>query len=133
MMTIELGGPIARGGPVKNNHITEVLRNFRGDYCVFVEGCAWRLDRNGAVICGWHEEEIVIRERVQVLAARKLIRAEVSTSAFDLNLFFDHGYVLRLFCDQTVGTLDNYSIRFPSGWYSVQPQSKLARETTDKR
>ena len=133
MMTIELGGPVERGGPVKNNYISETLRNFRGEYCVFVEGCAWRLDQNDAVICGWHEEEKIIRQKMQVLAGQTLLKAELSTSVLDLELLFDGGYVLRLFCDLTEGDLDNYSIRFPSGWFSVQPQSKLVRGTTDPR
>ena len=128
MMTIELGGPIERGGSVKNNYISETLRNFRGEYCIFVEGCAWRLDQNGTVVCGWHEDEKIIREKIQVLAKRKLSKAELTSSTFDLNLFFDGGYVLRLFCDLTQGDMDNYSVRFPSGWYSIQPSSKLTRE-----
>lgn len=124
-MTIEVGGPIERSGPVRNGKISDTLRNFRGAYCVFVEGCAWRLDGQGTVVCGWRDEEDVIRKKIQALAGRHIQKVELASSVFDLNLFFDHGYVLRLFCDLTAGDIDNYSIRFPSGWYSVQPNGGL--------
>lgn len=128
MMTIEIGNPIKRDGPIKNENVSEMLRNFHGEYCVFVEGCAWRLDDNETMICGWGEEPGKIREKICILAGCKLTGIEVSSWAFDLNLSFDHRYTLRLFCDRTEGTLDNYSIRFPSGWYAVQPGGKLAAE-----
>jgi hypothetical protein len=125
MMTIEIGGPIERSGPVKNDNISDTLRNFRGAYCVFVEGCAWRLDQNGAVVCGWRDDEGVIREKIKTLAGRNIQHVEIASSVFDLNLSFDQGHVLHLFCDLTAGDLDNYSIRFPTGWYSVQPNGGL--------
>jgi len=128
MMTIELGRPVDRGGPVKNSHISEILRSFRGEYCVFVEGCAWRLDKSDGVVCGWRDMEETIRERMQILAGRKVTAAELLRSGFDLNLVFDGGYILHLFCDLTAGDLDNYSVRLPSGWYSIQPGSRVVRQ-----
>lgn len=131
MITIELGRRIQRDAPVKNDNISEELRNYCGEYCVFVEGCAWRLEDNETIVCGWGEEGATIREKMRCLVGCKLTKVELSNWAFDLTLSFNDRYLLRLFCDQTAGTLDNYSIRFPSGWYSVRPRSKLAREATD--
>lgn len=132
MMTIEVGGPIERSGPVRNEKISDTLRNFRGAYCVFVEGCAWRLDQKGTVVCGWRDDEDVIREKIQTLAGHHVQKVELASSVFDLNLSFDHGYVLRLFCDLTAGDLDNYSIRFPSGWYCVQPNGGIGLSDAER-
>ena len=132
MMTLELGGRVQRDAPVKNDNISDELRRFGGEYCVFVEGCAWRLEDDKTIVCGWGEKESAIREKIRRLVGCKLTKAELSNWALDLTLSFDDRYLLRLFCDRTAGTLDNYSIRFPSEWYSVQSQSKLAREATDK-
>jgi hypothetical protein len=126
MMTVELGKPVKRGGPVKNEYLSDLLRNYRGEYCVFAQGCAWRLDRKQKVVCGWHEEEAVIRRSMSALAGRRLVAIEICNPALDLNLFFSGGYVLRLFCDQTMSESDNYAIRFPDCWYSVGPRSELA-------
>ena len=126
MMTIQLGKPVKRGGPVKNEHLSNLLRNYRGEYCVFVQGCAWRLDRKETVVCGWHEEEAVIRQMMSALAGRRLAAVEICNQALDLNLAFSGGYVLRLFCDQTADELDNYAIRFPDRWYSVRARSELS-------
>lgn len=131
MMTLDFGRRVPVYPPLRNERLSNELRQFQGEYCVFVEGCAWRLEGKKRVICGWGEKEIVIEKKVQRLVGCKLTNVEFSNWALDLNLSFDDRYLLRLFCDQTAGTLDNYSIRFPSGWYSVRPQSKLAREATE--
>jgi hypothetical protein len=131
MVTIELGGRVRRGASVKNENISDELRNYCGEFCVFVEGCAWRVEDNATIVCGWNDDEATIREKMDCLVGCKLTKAELSGWALDLTLSFDERYFLRLFCDRTAGTLDNYSIRFPSGWYSVRSKSKLSWEATD--
>jgi len=127
MFTIELGGKVRRDARVKNDNISEELRLFCGEYCIFVEGCAWRLEHGEAIVCAWGEEEKIIREKLRLLEGRVLTKVKITNWALDLDLSFDQSFVLRLFCEQTSATLDNYSIRFPSSWYSVQPNSTLQR------
>lgn len=133
MITLDFGERIPIDPPLGNKALSNELRHFRGQYCIFVEGCSWRLEEKETIICSWGEEQNTIGKEVQRLVGCQLTKAELPNWTLDLKLSFDDQYLLYLFCDQTAGTLDNYSIRFPSGWYSVRPQSKLARETTDKR
>jgi hypothetical protein len=128
MVTLDYGRKIPIVPPLRNDRLSKVLREYHGEYCIFIEGCAWRLESKRTILCGWGDDADKIGECVQCLVGCRLSAASVTNWALDLNLSFSNDYVLRLFCDQTAGTLDNYSLRSPSGWYSVGPNSKISQE-----
>jgi hypothetical protein len=135
MATLDLGRRIKQLRPIPNRGVPPGWRHFMGEYCVFIEGCSWRLDDRSTIFCGWGEDEVVIKRKMRRLVGCKVTAAELCNSAFDLLLSFDNRYMVRLFCDQTAidETLDNYSIRTPDGWYCVGPRSKLRFEPTNTR
>jgi hypothetical protein len=130
MITLDFGERIPITPPLRNETLSNELRHFQGQYCIFVEGCSWRLEEEKRIICSWGDAPNTIGREVERLVGCQLTKAELPYWTLDLRLSFDDKYVLYLFCDQTTGALDNYSIRFPFGWYSVRPQSKLSREST---
>lgn len=131
MITLDFGEHIRFDPPLRNQRISSELRNFHGEYSIFVEGCAWRLEKEEVIVCGSRDdEEFLGVELERSLVGSKLTSAKLSNWAFDLDLSFHGGYVLRLFCDQTSTSdgLNNYSVRSPSGWITVGPKSKLVME-----
>lgn len=129
MITFDFGEHIRIDPPLRNQRISSELRNFHGEYSIFVEGCAWRLEKAEVIVCGSRDnEELIGTELEHSLVGAKLINAKLCNWALDLDLSFYGGYLLRLFCDQTSvpGGLNNYSVRSPVGWITVGPKSKLA-------
>jgi hypothetical protein len=57
---------------------------------------------------------------------------ETFEPSFDLKLTFGGDHMLELFCDQTSAghALENYSLRLPSGWFTIGPDSALSHEST---
>ena len=46
-----LGAQIERDRPVRNSHLSHDVRNFEGEFGLFVE-CAWRVERANSIIVG---------------------------------------------------------------------------------
>lgn len=128
MITFDFGRHIRIDPPLRNQRISSELRNFHGEYSIFVEGCAWRLEKAEVIVCGSRDdEELIGIELENSLVGAKLMSAKLCNRALDLNLSFHTGYLLRLFCDQTSAPegLNNYSVRSPLGWITVGPKSEL--------
>jgi ribonuclease inhibitor len=99
---IHFGGKIMRARPLDNPALDETVRAFQGELNMMV-WCAWRLDHRDQMIGSWKQSNAV--EGPMLAALRSLIGASVSavsvhSPVHDLDLEFDHGVSLRLFCDQ---------------------------------
>jgi hypothetical protein len=95
----------------------------KGEYCIFIQGCAWRLDHSKKMICTWRENEETIAVRMKYLEGLRIIGIDILNEANDLRIQFEEEYVLTLFCDQLGGSdaMNNYSIRFPGEWLVFGP------------
>jgi hypothetical protein len=131
MATLHVGQRIARQPPLKNPNLPEELRMFNGEFCIFVKGCAWRLENGSRIVCGSTNPEAEIGLKLTPgLTGALITEAQLCNWAGDLNVTFSNQYVLRLFCDQTgEQAIDNYAVRFPSGWIKVGPDGVQSRTT----
>jgi hypothetical protein len=125
MVTFHLGTKLARHPPLKNRHLPKTLQRFQGEYCLFVKGCAWRLETNSRIVCASTDPEPTIGlELTRRLTGATITKTCISTWAGDASVTFNDEYLLSLFCDQTEENgIDNYAVRFPSGWIKVGPNS----------
>jgi hypothetical protein len=128
MVTFHLGGRIARNPALANYHLSDELREYRGEYCIFVKGCAWNLNVGSRTVCRSTDPERKIgAELTGRLTGATITRsaAEESTANLDVE-FGEHGF-LHLSCQQaSENGIDNYAIRFPFGWIKVD-RNKLVR------
>lgn len=131
MATFHLGSQIERRSYLRNPKLSESLRNYQGQYCLFIEGCSWRLSNQNSVICTWRDPEEVIGRQTGRMSGCHVTAARVQSESYDLSVVFDKRYFLELFCDQTRSNdMDNYSLRSPRGWLSVSPGSRLRGGST---
>lgn len=129
MATLHIGQRINRDPPLDNPNLSDELRRFRGEFCLFVKGCAWRLEDKSRIICASTEPEHQIGLNLgNALSGTSISEAKLCNWAGDLNVMFSNDCVLRLFCDQTGEEgIDNYAVRFPSGWIKVGPDAVQSR------
>jgi hypothetical protein len=130
MATIHLGAYVRREMRLQASAIGQTKASFRGEYCIFVQGCAWRLNDKDSVVCGWRDSGVTIEAELARLEGSIVSELRLDTQMFDLTARFENGLTLRLFCDQTgsVDSTPNYSIKTPQNLFSVRPRSVLAVE-----
>jgi hypothetical protein len=129
-VTIHLGGKVERRQPVDNARISEELRRFRGEFCLFIRGCAWRLEQNGMVTCTSKSSEEIIFSETEKLAGQTVHAIRILNSSLDLEVRFEDAQVLTLFCEEVVGDVDNYQLRVPGGWHTVHAEGRISFEKT---
>jgi hypothetical protein len=84
-----------------------------------------------SIIGGWSESEEEIGKVAQKLVGSIITKVTSQTNAFDLLIEFSNRYRLDLFCDRTLlDDLSNYSIRFPEGWFVVNPRGIVKFEAS---
>src|SRR4051794_4918517 len=49
-VTLDFGRKIERARPLRNPTLPDSLRHFKGEFGVFIQNCAWRLDIN-SIVC----------------------------------------------------------------------------------
>jgi hypothetical protein len=133
MVTLHLGGRVPRKKRLPGTHDPEGVQSYQGEYCLFVQGCAWRIQDGEQIIGGWAEPEQSIQHQVEKLVGCTITGVECLNNALDLRIQFASRYVLQLFCDRTLAEdeLDNYALRTPHGWFSVGCRSRLTVEQTN--
>ena len=112
MVSIKFGDKIKRRTPIANPHISEEARKFEGEYCLFIEGCAWRIENEEKVLgCSESSNEpdgAMIRALSQ-LKNKKVVSVSLQYPSFDFSLLFEQGVRLHVFCfSNTTDELDNY-------------------------
>lgn len=132
---LDLGQKIPRNKPLANPYLSEDMRNFNGEYRLFVEGCPWRVQSPSEVIGSWLDDNANDGPMVRTL--ERLVGANVhhvrlEAPAWDLWISFNNGLTLCVFPDATGDTEwdDNYTVLTPSGAFSVERYGKLTFETT---
>jgi len=105
-----------------------VYQRNEGEYELMV-WCAWRLDGpKGPVVSSDAADVVVDRKLTRALRGRTIERARVTVPlAWDLEVTFDRGLVLRVFCDYLPGdpSFDgNYEVVLPDRELAVGPGAK---------
>ncbi|MHB1158395.1 MAG: hypothetical protein ACYC26_16345 [Phycisphaerales bacterium] len=126
-----LGEQILRSRELSNSHLTNDQRKYDGEFAIFIESAAWRLDQGAEVITGSTDPNDNNGPMIQGLA--RIINTRVkeiclSVPGLDLTLLFDNELVLKIFCDQLTEIGDNYSYFDPDSVYAIMCRSRLKIE-----
>jgi hypothetical protein len=110
--TIRVGRKIASDRPLTNPALTPDERVFEGEFWLFVEDAAWRLDDSNGNICGstsTNSAGSAMSVGLARLIGQHVIASQVSSPCHDLEFSLSNDLYLRIFCDQLEES-DNYSI-----------------------
>ena len=133
VLNLHLGGKICRPRLLPNPALSADLRQYRGELSVFIK-CAWRLDMEDKIICGWIEscsEGGPLARGLHRVLDETVERISLQRPALDLGVHFSNGCVLRLFCDQTYEEEEessNYVLFTPKYYYDVACKSQVRRK-----
>ena len=132
-LPVDLGGKLERAKPLRNPHLSEALRKFTGEFRLFVQDCAWRLDAD-KMICSSktpnaNDGQMVLGLRT--LIDQRVVNAVTTLPAYDLLIEFSTGAKLRLFCDCFDDGSDgnNYSFHAPERVFVVKAGGILTSES----
>lgn len=128
-MSLGFGEARARRKPLTNSTLSEFQKKFETSHKLFIT-CSWRLDAPSRVICGAWDDNREGGPMLEGLA--RLCDHRVSDLLFrqpglDLELTFDHGLRLTIFCDQVNESDedDNYSVFLPQEILTVGTKSAI--------
>jgi len=127
MATLHLGARVARRPALANQYLSDELRQYRGEYCLFVKGCAWNLNVGPRIICSSTDPEPKIgTELTRQLTGATITKSNVEESTANLQVEFGEHGVLSLLCHQPRRDgVDNYAVRFPFGWIKVDQSNVI--------
>ena len=86
----------------------------RGEWSFWLYACSWRLDLNGKPKIGSSDSEEGIKDTLSILHGKKLLKANILNSAFDLLLQFENNLVLSVFSCETEDP-EPWSLSTPDG------------------
>lgn len=106
-------------------------RRFEGEYLLFIEA-AWRVERQGEIVSTWTTRGVDSRSGQglpEMIEGARVVRGQLSEGGLDLQLAFDSGYELIVFCDQgeTDGA-DNYHLSDATTLIAVGPLGEIQIE-----
>ncbi len=132
VVSLQIGEKVPHKLQLTNRHISEDLRRFSGEFVILIE-CVWRLDSKSKIVTGaWDDNrrDGPMLKGLDRIVGRKIERIEIVEPGLDLNLWFENGLVLRVFCDQIneIDATDNYSVFTPALIYCVGERSGLRPE-----
>lgn len=132
-VSLDFGNKIERARPLRNRHLAEAVRKFKGEFGIFVQGCAWRLDAE-KMICSSktpNANDGPMALGLRTLVDQRVVNATPTLSGYDLLIEFSAGATLRLFCDcfDDVSDGDNYSFHTPDWIFVVKAGGILTRES----
>jgi hypothetical protein len=129
VIDLHFGQKLPLRQPVLNPTLSADLRRYYGELSLFIE-CAWRLDAEDQVLCGWGEDFSAggpLGKGLQLVINQRVEKVSIQRPAFDLAVHFSNALVLWIFCDQTESSEDNnnYALFTPEHYYVVSNKSRL--------
>lgn len=129
MVSLCFGEKIRRKKPVDNPHLSEDVRNFDAEYCLYLQECGWRLQTCKQVIASSaspNDNDGPMLAGLRSIVGERVLTAEVEDVSCDLKLEFSNGVNLRVFCFGRSGEeWDNYTFYTPAFWYSSTSNGHL--------
>lgn len=126
-ISLDFGGKQPRERPLKNPHLTDDQQRFEGEYVLYVT-CTWRLQLRDRVICSStssNAKDGPLQKGLGRLVDDIVNQVSVGPPAFDVEIRFQSGLVLLVFCDiSNDEDEDNYSIFCPQGILTVSGGSE---------
>lgn len=132
-VSLDFGKKIERARLLRNPHLSEAVRNFTGEFGIFVQDCAWRLDAD-KVICSSktpNANDGPMALGLRNLVDQRVVNAVATLPGYDLLIEFSAGAKLRLFCDCFDDASDgnNYSFHTPEWVFLVKAGGVLTSES----
>ena len=131
VVSLKFGEKIKRRIPVTNPHISEEARKFEGEYCLFIEGCAWRIEEEEVLGCSVssNEPDGAMIEALSQLINKKVVSVSLKYPSFDFSLLFEQGVSLHSFCFlKTADELDNYTLSTRDSAWTVTDHGECVVE-----
>lgn len=127
--TMEIGKKIPRARPIRNRFPSEVARKYAGEFGLFFEACAWRVEGNGGILCTSKSDNRFGGEMLYGLhqiIGRRILRVKIEKTGFDLTVEFERGLFLRSFSDAVSDEEgDNYYYSSPEESFTVEPKGQI--------
>lgn len=130
ILELGFGDKKKRKQPLKNATLTDEQGHFAPEFSLLIY-CAWRLSRYETIMCGWRDsDEFNTNTKIgfDLLKNKKVTDVKLVGDFFDLNIYFEDGIVMQLFCDQTnnYDSDENYTLFTDSGNCTVGLKSIIA-------
>lgn len=131
-ITLDFGKNIPRARPLKNPKLSEMQRQHKGEFGLFVQNCAWRLGSE-TVICSSkspNSSDGPMVRGLQSVVGQHVVNVAVTSPGYDLVVHFSGGARLHLFCDCLDQTRDgnNYSFHTLSRSFVICAGSTIITE-----
>ena len=135
-ITLDFGEKIPRARPLKNQNLPEMQRQHKGEFGIFVQNCAWRLEMDRAFFSSKspNENDGEMVRALQNLIGRRVVSVVATPSAHDLAVEFSGAVKLSLFCDCVDEERDgnNYSFHSLKSVFVIRAGGHLALESRAK-
>jgi hypothetical protein len=132
-VTLDFGRKIERARPLRNPTLPDSLRHFKGEFGVFIQNCAWRLETD-RIVCSSktpNDNQGAMVRGLQMLIGQHIVTATAMLPGHDLVIEFSGPHTLRLFCDcfSQENDGDNYSLHTVDRVFTVQAGGVLSLES----
>jgi len=132
-LLLSFGAKVPLDRPSKNKTLSAEERENEGELAVFVS-CAWRIESASDVIAVWSDpisKDTPLPRGAEVIKGARVVGARASSPAYDLELRFDQGWILRVFCDQPIFEIGNtnYTVSRMRHVVSIESGGKLSVES----
>lgn len=129
MVTLHFGEKIVRESPLKNKYLSEDMRNYEGEQCLYLEDCDWRIQTSTSVLASSlssNEEGGEMLVALNQLVGKRVTAAQLELPSFDLRLEFENDLRLVVFCfGKSLEDLDNYTFYSKEHSYTSKFNGKL--------
>lgn len=131
-VALDFGSKVERDKPLLNPTVADVSRFYKGEFSLFIEDCAWRLEQGGAIICSSKSDNrqgAELLHGVSLIVGNKLLRVAAIAPGWDLVMEFEGGFVLRTFSDcVTQDDGDNFTLYTPESVVSIGAKGEMRKE-----
>ncbi len=129
--SLAFGAMVARSRPLSNPEADEEYRRFEGE-CTLLVWCSWRLDGVDRSLASSDQSAATIATSLRsVLKGVLVLRAEARGRACDVQLAFEGGLILHIFCDrlpEDSSDADNWQLETVDHILAVGPGFSVNRE-----
>lgn len=136
-VTLHFGEKLPRKVPLNGSRTSEALRRYSGEYILFIQDCAWRMDESERMVCSSKSPNDIDGPMVTAFASAvssRIVAADCAPSTYDLTLSLSSGQTIRLFCDCFDQENDgsNWSLHTPHSVFVVNAMLMLKQEPRNR-
>lgn len=102
MVILQFGEKILLDRPVRNDKLSELNRNFTGEYRVFIEHAEWEIFESKESICDSTEDNTfggAMLAGLQKLCGKPVLDARVALKSANFSLYFPGDLCLAVYCN----------------------------------